>query len=73
MMSTVSEPDGLFPPGPAGFLGWFRPHSKAPWRAVVQAGTSTEAWDRLFDLKCGGDKVVTDGRHPDAGKRRQGA
>jgi hypothetical protein len=66
----LSEPDGLYPPAPPAFTGWHRPHSRAAWQRVVEAPTAREAWDQLFDLRRGGDKVVTDGRHPDADKRR---
>jgi hypothetical protein len=40
------------------WAGWHRPHSQAPWRALVEAEGEDEAWRRLLGVVEGGDKCV---------------
>jgi hypothetical protein len=53
------------------WTGWYRASARASWRAVVQASTDREAWDRLLNHPERGDRcVLPHGQHPDQGKRR---
>jgi hypothetical protein len=35
---------------PSGYRGWWRPHKRAPWQAVVKAARFADCWGDLLQF-----------------------
>jgi hypothetical protein len=56
------------------WVGWHRPHGKAPWKALVRAADEDACWRQLLDTATGGDKLVQrEGRDPNERPEQWGA
>lgn len=53
------------------FAGWIKPRGE-PWRLACRAATWRACWDALLRVPCDAplvERLVNDGRHPDARRR----
>jgi hypothetical protein len=58
------------------YTGWIRAHPGGAWQVVCLAPTFDDAWRQLLDVRADAptcDKVVNDGRYPEARRRDQAA
>lgn len=46
------------PSSPQDFVGWHRPHSRAPWRPVCHGASPDFVLGKLLDTIKGGDRAV---------------